>query len=166
MSLQTALRHDALCNHDEYHKHPGSSRHHATWGTLIVTVIFELAWPPATLVMLLVARNCTWKLRGSAWLVLCPYLVQMLSVIFWLLRLQVMVFISFELCEIFRFFDWLDKNQTKENHKQHDMLCSFLMETMIDNDGNTNLRSTILGVGGGCMESFSKRPCSCWNQGV
>eukprot|EP00434_Breviolum_minutum_P027675 symbB.v1.2.024478.t3/scaffold2322.1/size82342/6 len=55
------------------------------WCTLIVTVIFELTWPPATLVMLLVARNCTWRLRGSAWLVLCPYLAQMLSVIFWLI---------------------------------------------------------------------------------
>ena len=74
------------CSTCKYHKHRDSSRHHATWGTLIVTVIFELTWPPATLVMLLVARNCTWRLRGSAWLVLCPYLAQMLSVIFWFLN--------------------------------------------------------------------------------
>ena len=52
-----------------------------SWGVVFLTLVFEVSWPCTTFTMLLLARKCTWQLRIEAWLLLCPYLLQLLGLL-------------------------------------------------------------------------------------
>ena len=52
-------------------------------GVVFLTLVFEVSWPCSTLTMLLLARKCTWQLRIEAWLLLSPYLLQLLGLLLW-----------------------------------------------------------------------------------
>ena len=78
-------------------------------------------------------------------------------------ELQLIVFISFGLREMFRLVRLTGRKSIKRE-PQTAWHAVFFSDG--NNDGNINVRCTILVVGGGCMESFSKRPCSGWNHGV
>eukprot|EP00435_Cladocopium_sp_Y103_P038699 s2886_g10.t1 len=55
---------------------------------VFLTLVFEVSWPCTTFTMLLLARKCTWQLRVNAWVLLCPYLLQLLGLLLWLSWLQ------------------------------------------------------------------------------
>ena len=58
------------------------------WYCLAVPLaLWELIWPVATLLMLVIARDCSLKLRASAWLVLSPYILQACAIVIWFLWL-------------------------------------------------------------------------------
>ena len=54
---------------------------------MFLTLVFEVSWPCSTLTMLLLARQCSWQLRTEAWILLCPYLLQLLGLLLWRLGL-------------------------------------------------------------------------------
>jgi len=49
--------------------------------------LWELIWPLTTFLMLVIARDCSWKLKASGWLVLTPYLMLVFVICVWLLWL-------------------------------------------------------------------------------
>lgn len=57
-------------------------------GLVCLTVLFELAWPPATFAFLILATDCSWQLRATGWAMLSPYLLQFLGLLIWPLGLN------------------------------------------------------------------------------
>ena len=43
------------------------------------TVLFEFLWPISTLILLLLAKDCSWKLKSSTWVVLSPFILELLG---------------------------------------------------------------------------------------
>lgn len=47
-------------------------------------VLFEFLWPATTFVLLFLAHDCTWQVKASAWVVLSPFILEVLGFFLWL----------------------------------------------------------------------------------
>ena len=139
-SLDTALRgilHQIRflfdCSACKYHKHRDRSRHHAC--DLRYAYCYRDFWANMATCHFGDVASCKKLYLAASWQCLAG-LVSLLGADaecdFLVSELQVIVFISFGSARCLDLLDWLDESQSKENHKPHDMLCSFLMETMME----------------------------------